>query len=102
MFSATGGLLQFCGTVRPPAARRSAANAPTTSTMTSELHSPARIRPATAEDTSAIVDLIRPFVDAGTLLPRTANEILALAGTSFVAECQGRIVGFAALEVYSP
>jgi len=61
----------------------------------------ATIRPARAGDAAAIEALIVPFVKAGTLLPRTAAEIRDLIPTSFVAESDGKIVGFTALEIYS-
>ena len=48
-----------------------------------------------------IVDLIAPFVASGKLLQRTTREIRQLTATGFVAEAGKRIVGFAALEVYS-
>lgn len=44
---------------------------------------------------------IRPFVAAGRLLERTIEELDLLVGDGFVAEDDGRIVGFAALEIYS-
>jgi amino-acid N-acetyltransferase len=59
------------------------------------------VRPARVGDAPAIEALIDPFVKAGTLLPRTAAEIRDLIATSFVAESEGKIVGFTALEIYS-
>jgi amino-acid N-acetyltransferase len=59
------------------------------------------VRPARAGDAEAIATLIGRFVQVGTLLPRTAAEIRELIATGFVAESQGKIVGFAALEIYS-
>jgi N-acetylglutamate synthase-like GNAT family acetyltransferase len=70
--------------------------------MTTQPDSNAIIRPARDADTPAIAALIEPFVQAGKLLPRSNAEIGDLVATSFVAELQGRIAGFAALEVYSP
>jgi amino-acid N-acetyltransferase len=60
------------------------------------------VRPARASDAEAIAALIAPFVKAGTLLPRTATEIRDLIPTGFVAESEGKLVGFTALEIYSP
>lgn len=60
------------------------------------------IRAAAADDIPGIVDMIRPFVEAGKLLPRTYDELAELVPTMFVAERDGKIVGSAALEIYSP
>jgi amino-acid N-acetyltransferase len=60
------------------------------------------VRSARAGDAEAIAALIAPFVEAGKLLPRTATEIRDLIPTGFVAEHEGKIVGFTALEIYSP
>jgi amino-acid N-acetyltransferase len=60
------------------------------------------VRSARAGDAEAIGALIAPFVEAGKLLPRTATEIRDLIPTGFVAEHEGKIVGFTALEIYSP
>ena len=59
------------------------------------------VRPARPEDAPAIAALIEPFVIAGTLLHRTADEIRDLIPTAFVAEVAGKLVGFTALEIYS-
>ena len=71
---------------------------------------PAVVRPATAADVPAVHAFIRPFVAAGRLLERTMEELETLAPHGFVAVDpadrsggdDGRVVGFAALEVYSP
>jgi N-acetylglutamate synthase-like GNAT family acetyltransferase len=60
-----------------------------------------QIRAARFDDLEGIEDLIEPFVDGGKLLPRTWDELQSLVPTGFVAEQGGRIVGFAALEIYS-
>ena len=69
------------------------------------------VRPATLADVSAIHAFIRPFVASGRLLERTMDELESLTPTGFVAldpsapapePADGRVVGFAALEVYSP
>ena len=44
---------------------------------------------------------LRPYVAAGRLLERTMEELDLLVDDGFVADDAGRIVGFAALEVYS-
>jgi amino-acid N-acetyltransferase len=59
------------------------------------------VRSARAGDAEAIAALIEPFVQGGRLLPRTATEIRDLIPTGFVAEHEGKIVGFTALEIYS-
>ncbi|MBC8291168.1 MAG: GNAT family N-acetyltransferase [Planctomycetes bacterium] len=58
-------------------------------------------RTASAEDVSALADFIQPFVDEGRLLPRTTRELHELLPHGFIADCDGQIVGFAALEIYS-
>ncbi len=59
------------------------------------------IRPARPADRAQIAELLLPFVRDGKLLPRTDEEIAELVPTSFVAESDGEVVGFAALEIYS-
>lgn len=60
------------------------------------------IRPANHADVDALDQFIRPFVEQGRLLPRTHDELQELAENGFLAVIGERIVGFAALEVYSP
>jgi amino-acid N-acetyltransferase len=60
------------------------------------------IRPATEGDTEALSEFIEPFVASRRLLPRTRDEIEDLTKNGFLAFAGERIVGFAALEVYSP
>ena len=62
----------------------------------------ALVRPAKTEDVQPLEGFIRPFVESDRLLPRTTGELTSLIEHGFVAELQGRIAGFAALEVYSP
>ncbi len=62
----------------------------------------ALVRPAKTEDVQPLEEFIRPFVESDRLLPRTTGELTSLIEHGFVAELQGRIAGFAALEVYSP
>lgn len=63
--------------------------------------SPAIIRSVRFEDLPAVATFIEPFVATGKLLPRTTQELEDLLRHGFIAESDGRIVGFAALEIYS-
>lgn len=60
------------------------------------------LRPARLDDVPRLQQFITPFVDRGRLLPRTVHELEELMTHGFVVEHQGQIVGFAALEIYSP
>ena len=60
-----------------------------------------RVRPATADDVAELDRFVQPFVEQKKLLPRTIDELEELISHGFIAERDGRIVGFAALEVYS-
>lgn len=59
------------------------------------------VRPATNDDIAPLEVLIADFVRANKLLPRTQNELEDLIAFGFVAEAAGKLVGFAALEIYS-
>ncbi len=59
------------------------------------------VRPTQREDVPQIEQFVEPFVEIGKLLPRTTDELYDLIHNGFVAELDGRIVGFAALEIYS-
>jgi amino-acid N-acetyltransferase len=48
-----------------------------------------------------LAELIAPFVEQRKLLPRTIDELALLLPNYFVAEDDGKIVGCAALEIYS-
>ena len=61
----------------------------------------ATIRQAVAEDSKAIVAFLDPFIRAKQLLPRSESEVQTLLPYGFVAESEGAIVGFAAVEIYS-
>ena len=50
----------------------------------------------------AVLELIQPHVQQRKILQRTLDELEELLPSSFVAEDAGRLVGFVALEVYSP
>ncbi|MFW5748515.1 MAG: GNAT family N-acetyltransferase [Chloroflexota bacterium] len=68
--------------------------------MTSD-HAAITIRNATSADIDTVAAFIAPFVESRKLLPRTIDELEVLINTLFIAEYEGRIVGCAALEVYS-
>ena len=59
------------------------------------------IRTATADDIKPLTAFLTPFVEAGKLLPRTFDELRDLLPTLYVAEQDGKVVGCAALEIYS-
>ena len=59
------------------------------------------IREASRDDIPQLEDLVDHFVTANRLLPRTFDELCDLIPFGFVAESNGSIVGFAALEIYS-
>lgn len=70
--------------------------------MATNIHTKITIRSAAAEDIPAIADLIKPFVDEGSLLERTYDEFGELLPNFFVAvDANDVIVGCAALEIYS-
>lgn len=60
-----------------------------------------KVRPAREADLTAIDNLIDPWVEGKKLLPRTHDELQQLLQSGFVAVAGRRVVGFAALEVYS-
>jgi N-acetylglutamate synthase-like GNAT family acetyltransferase len=59
------------------------------------------IRRAQLSDGPLVLELIEPYVAQRVLLPRTLDEIEELLDNGFVAESNGKIVGFVALEIYS-
>lgn len=59
------------------------------------------VRAATANDLGAVSRFLQPFMDQEFILPRTSVEIELLLRHAFVAESDGSIVGFAAVEIYS-
>lgn len=67
----------------------------------SESESSCLIRPSTIEDLAAVEAFITPFVESKWILPRTTEELHQLLPNGYVAEVDGAIAGFAALEVYS-
>lgn len=58
-------------------------------------------REARLVDARAILDFIQPFVEARQLLPRSEQQLRALTRHGFIAEFDGQITGFSAIEVYS-
>lgn len=58
------------------------------------------VRKATLHDIPGILELVRMHPD--TLLPRTQLEYQDLIATTWVADQDGKIVGCATLEIYSP
>jgi len=69
--------------------------------MTTSPDSVVEVRPARQDDVSQLAEFIVPFVAQKKLLPRTTEELDELIRLGFVAEMDGRMVGFAALEIYS-
>lgn len=74
--------------------------------MATKILTELRVRAAQQGDIPAIADLIAPYVEDGSLLARTFEEFDELLPNFFVAEetfgDTSRIVGCAALEIYSP
>lgn len=70
--------------------------------MATNIHTKIIVRGATSDDIPAIAELIKPFVDEGSLLERTYDEFGELLPNFFVAvDEEGIILGCAALEIYS-
>lgn len=61
-----------------------------------------KVRSVTIDDLPQIAKFIEPFVAEGKLLPRTTEELEDLLPHGFIAEMDSQIIGFAALEIYSP
>lgn len=59
------------------------------------------IRPGCAADAELVHALIQPFVERDLLLERLLDEIATLTKHSVAAECAGKLIGFAAVEIYS-
>ena len=59
------------------------------------------IRAAVRSDLPALERFITQFVEQNRLLPRTKNELKELIPFGFVACQDGKLLGFAALEIYS-
>jgi amino-acid N-acetyltransferase len=61
-----------------------------------------QLRRAAVEDLDPLIDFLKPFVDAKHILPRNVGELQLLLANGFVAESEAVMIGFAAVEVYSP
>lgn len=68
---------------------------------TAETHPDVIVRRATISDVAELSKFIEPFVQQGRLLRRTTMELEILVAHCYVAVYEGRIVGCAALEIYS-
>jgi amino-acid N-acetyltransferase len=53
------------------------------------------------DDLQSVTDFLQFFMDGHQLLPRTSIELELLLKHAFIARSDERIVGFAALEIYS-
>jgi amino-acid N-acetyltransferase len=62
---------------------------------------PIIVREACRDDIPGLEILVDRFVQANRLLPRTADELSDLIPFGFVAIAEDKVVGFAALEIYS-
>ena len=60
-----------------------------------------QVRATGGDDFDRLEAFIEPFVVEGRILPRTTDELRDLMQHGFLAEVEGQLVGFAALEVYS-
>ena len=59
------------------------------------------VRAARPDDLTTAEALMQPLIAQGELLARSTQELLDLLPNAFVVESEGRVVGFAALEIYS-
>lgn len=64
-------------------------------------HPEISFRTATVEDVPRLLEMLEPFVRARKLLRRSPEEIAVLTRHGFIAEADGEIVGFSAIEIYS-
>lgn len=58
-------------------------------------------RTATADDVPRLLEMLESFVRARKLLRRSPEEIAVLTRHGFIAECDGQLVGFSAIEIYN-
>lgn len=63
--------------------------------------SPVIYRASTTDDAPQLRAFLRPFVEQKLLLSRSDDELALLSRTGFLAECDGELVGFSAIEIYS-
>lgn len=59
------------------------------------------IRDAKPQDLKALQAFLKPFADAKHILSRSDEDLSTLMRHGFVAEREGQIVGFGAIEIYS-
>lgn len=64
-------------------------------------HSEISFRTATVDDVPRLLEMLEPFVRARKLLRRSPEEIAVLTRHGFIADADGEIVGFSAIEIYS-
>lgn len=57
--------------------------------------------PARHDDLARVQAFLRPYMNGKQLLPRTSIELELLLKHAFLAEHDGQLVGFAAVEIYS-
>ncbi|RMF39227.1 MAG: hypothetical protein D6753_14310, partial [Planctomycetota bacterium] len=59
------------------------------------------VRPSCESDLEQVRAFLQPFVEQRKILRRTRAELAALLNTGFVAEVDGLLIGFGAIEIYS-
>ena len=62
---------------------------------------PSIIRSARRDDIPTILAIIQPYIEDHILIPRSEQDLEKLLPHVFVAESQGEVIGFVALEIYS-
>lgn len=70
-------------------------------TSSEEPLSPVHFRQATVDDIHEVCNFLDYFVQRQQLLQRTPEQVAALLPYSNLAYCEGHIVGFVAVEIYS-
>ena len=85
----------------PPAKPASNPSGPSSAGDSADADDGIVIREARGSDIQGISLLIEPLIEQNVLLRRTMSELALLLENFFVAEDHGKIVGCAALEVYS-
>jgi len=66
-----------------------------------EKDSPFDFVDASQDDLEDVQEFLQPFMDRKELLPRTSIEMQLLLKHAFLCRENGKLVGFAALEIYS-
>jgi amino-acid N-acetyltransferase len=59
------------------------------------------VRAAESADLLEVMNFLQPFMDQEFILPRTSVEMELLLRYAFLATAEGKVVGFAAVEIYS-